>query len=253
MNEFEQYEEELVAKVKDSATEYDKAIEADMEREQRWKQKRIGMITSSPLPKVIPEKKDGTIKLKTGIDYLLEIMHQRETGCDSEDVFAKAMTWGKEYEHEAHLYFKKHFCPEMLSATFDFDEILFVDGILDGFGDSPDGCTDDHALLCEIKCPYSGSEHLRNCGLDAYTENEQYYWQIIGHMIDPRVERCDFLSYDPRYADGHPRKMKVIPIYRKDVLADIEKAKVKIAYFNELIDEGDINAILKLQSYGKNY
>ena len=22
------------------------------------------------------------------------------------------------------------------------------------------------------------------------TENEQYYWQIIGHMIDPRVERC---------------------------------------------------------------
>ena len=94
MNEFEQYEEELVAKVKDSATEYDKAIEADLEREQRWKQRRIGKITSSMLPKLLDTNKNGTLK-KAGIDYLLEIMHQRETGCGSEEVFAKAMTWGK--------------------------------------------------------------------------------------------------------------------------------------------------------------
>ena len=244
MNEFEQYEEELVAKVKDSATEYDKAIEADMEREQRWKAKRIGKITSSMLPKLLDTNKNGTLK-KAGIDYLLEIMHQRETGCGSEEVFAKAMTWGKAHEEEALRYYSS-MQPDIKSATYDFDEIVFVDDVLEGFGDSPDGCTDDHAVLCEIKCPYSGSEHLRNCGLEAYTENEQYYWQIIGHMIDPRVERCDFVSYDPRYTDGHPRKMKVIQVLRSDVLADIEKAKVKIAYFNELIDEGNVQKIIKL-------
>lgn len=244
MNEFEQYEQDLVAQVKDSATEYDKAIEADLEREQRWKAKRIGKITSSMLPKLLDTNKNGTLK-KAGTDYLLEIMHQRETGCDSEDVFAKAMTWGKAHEEEALRYYSS-MQPDIKSATYDYDEIIFVDDVLDGFGDSPDGCTDDHTVLCEIKCPYSGAEHLRNCGLDEYAESEQYYWQIIGHMIDPRVKRCDFVSYDPRYPDGHPRKMKVISVCRKDVLADIEKAKVKIAYFNDLIDKGDINAILKL-------
>lgn len=246
MSPFEDFEEELTKQVKESATDYDLEVEALIERGQRWKQKRIGMITSSPLPKIIPEKKDGTIKLKTGVDYLLEVKHQRDTGCDSESVFAKAMTWGKEHEHEAHLYFKKHFCPEMLSATFDFDEILFVDGILDGFGDSPDGCTEDHRLVAEYKCPFSGSEHLRNLSLDSYTEEEDYYWQIIGHMIDPRVEGCYFASFDPRYPDGHKDKMKVLLIKREDVLADVEKAKVKIAIFNDAINSGDVKRILKL-------
>lgn len=245
MNPFDDFEEELTKQVKESATDYDLEVEALIEREQRWKAKRIGKITSSMLPKLLDTNKNGTLK-KAGTDYLLEIMHQRQTGFDSEETFAKAMNWGKAHEEEALRYYQAHYEPSMMSATYDFDDIIFVDDVLAGFGDSPDGCTDDHSIICEIKCPYSGAEHLRNCALDAYTENEQYYWQVIGHMIDERVERCDFSSYDPRYTDGHELKMKVLSIHRKDVEADIEKAKVMITLFNELIDKNDVKCILKL-------
>lgn len=245
-NPFDDFEENLTKQVKESVTDYDLEVEALIEREQRWKQRRVGMLTSSPLPKLLPTKKDGTIKLKTGVDYLLEVKHQRDTGCDSEQTYAKAMTWGKEHEHEAFLYFKNHYCPDMLSGTFDFDEILFVDGVLEGFGDSPDGVTEDHSKVLEIKCHYSGAEHLRDLALDAYTEDEDYFWQCIGHMIDPRVEVCYFVSYDPRYPDGHPDKMKVLEIKRSDVLQEIDDAKVKITHFNEVINEGDVKRILKL-------
>lgn len=246
MNPFEDFENELDRKVADSANEYERSVEDGIEREQRWKRNRIGKITSSKLPKIIPEKKDGKIKLAAGVDYLLEIKHQRDTLCDSEEVYAKAMNWGKEHEHEAHLYFKKHFCPDMLSGTFDFDDIVFVDGIIPGFGDSPDGCTEDHSYIAEYKCPYSGSEHLRNLALENYGKDEDYYWQLIGHFIDPRVRGVYFVSYDPRYPDEHPDKMKVILLNRSDVLADIETAKVKIAIFNEAIDSGDIKRIINL-------
>ena len=73
-------------------------------------------------------------------------MHQRETGCGSEEVFAKAMTWGKAHEEEALRYYSS-MQMDIKSATYDFDEIVFVDDVLEGFGDSPDGCTDDHAYV----------------------------------------------------------------------------------------------------------
>lgn len=242
---FEDFEESLTKQVKESTTAYDLEVEGLIEREQRWKAKRIENITSSNLDDLMPEKKDGTIKTKKGLDYLLEIKHQRDTGVGSEQTFAKSINWGNEHEHEAHLYFKRGMS-EMMSGTFDFDEILFVDGVLDGFGDSPDGCTEDHSAVAEYKCPYSGAAHLRNLALDSYTENEDYYWQCIGHMIDPRVKVCYFVSFDPRYPDGHPDKMKALTIKREDVLADIERAKVKIMGFNEVIGNGGVKGILKL-------
>ena len=118
------------------------------------KEKRIGKITSSNLNNLMELNKQGRLRLKSGIDYLLEIQHQKETGCDSEEVFAKAFKWGNAFEEEALYYYNKVTGNNVISGTYGFDEVLFVDNIIEGFGDSPDGVTEDRKGVIEIKCPY---------------------------------------------------------------------------------------------------
>ena len=233
---FDEFEQDLENKIDSEVSEVASLEEQNAEKEARWKQKRIGKITSSNLDKLMNLTKDGRIKTKAGIDYLLEIQHQKDTGCDSEEVFAKAMQWGKALEEEALFYYNKVTGNNVISGTHGFDEVLFVDNIIEGFGDSPDGVTADRKGVVEIKCPYNGSNHLRNCALQSYHDGCDYFWQCMGHMIDPQVEWCDFVSYDPRYEDGHPDKIKIIRINRSDVQSRIDILTEKIKFWIECIN-----------------
>ena len=240
MGMFDEFEKKLQDSVESNESEESKASAQAAERESRWKQKRIGKITSSNLDKLMNLTKDGRIKTKAGIDYLLEIQHQKDTGCDSEEVYAKAMQWGKALEEEALYYYNKITGNNVISGTHGFDEVLFVDNIIEGFGDSPDGVTADRNGVVEIKCPYNGSNHLRNCALQSYHDGCDYFWQCMGHMIDPQVEWCDFVSYDPRYEDGHPDKIKIIRINRSDVQSRIDILTEKIKFWIECINKRSI-------------
>ena len=240
MGMFDDFEKKLQDSVDENESEESKASAQAAERESRWKQKRIGKITSSNLDKLMNLSKDGRIKTKAGIDYLLEIQHQKDTGCDSEEVYAKAMQWGKALEEEALYYYNKITGNSVISGTHGFDEVLFVDNIIKGFGDSPDGVTADRKGVVEIKCPYNGSNHLRNCALQSYHDGCDYFWQCMGHMIDPQVEWCDFVSYDPRYEDGHPDKIKIIRINRSDVQSRIDILTEKIKFWIECINNRSI-------------
>lgn len=240
MGIFDDFEKKLQDSVDENESEESKASAQAAERESRWKQKRIGKITSSNLDKLMNLAKDGRIKTKAGIDYLLEIQHQKDTGCDSEEVYAKAMQWGKALEEEALFYYNKMRGNNVISGTHGFDEVLFVDNVIKGFGDSPDGVTPDRKGVVEIKCPYNGSNHLRNCALQSYHDGCDYFWQCMGHMIDPQVEWCDFVSYDPRYEDGHQDKIKIIRINRADVQSKIDILAEKIKFWIECINKRSI-------------
>ena len=240
MGMFDEFEKKLQDSVEENESEESKASAQAAERESRWKQKRIGKITSSNLDKLMNLTKDGRIKTKAGIDYLLEIQHQKDTGCDSENVYAKAMQWGKALEEEALFYYNQMTGNNVISGTHGFDEVLFVDNTIEGFGDSPDGVTTDRRGVVEIKCPYNGANHLRNCALQSYHDGCDYFWQCMGHMIDPQVEWCDFVSYDPRYEDGHPDKIKIIRINRSDVQSRIDILTEKIKFWIECINNRSI-------------
>ena len=237
---FDEFEQDLENKIDSEISEVASLEAQNAEKEARWKEKRIGKITSSNLDKLMNITKDGRIKTKAGIDYLLEIQHQKDTGCDSEEVYAKAMQWGKALEEEALYYYNKITGNNVISGTHGFDEVLFVDNIIEGFGDSPDGVTVDRKGVVEIKCPYNGSNHLRNCALQSYHDGCDYFWQCMGHMIDPQVEWCDFVSYDPRYEDGHPDKIKIIRINRPDVQSRIDILTEKIKFWIECINNRSI-------------
>ena len=88
---FDEFEQNLSTKIASEISEVASLEAQNAEKEARWKQKRIGKITSSNRDKLMNLTKDGRIKTKAGIDYLLEIQHQKDTGCDSEEVYAKAM------------------------------------------------------------------------------------------------------------------------------------------------------------------
>jgi len=240
---FDDFVEETAQVVK-NIPESEKEELASNEKVERWKQKRIGLITSSNLGKLMNLDKKGHIKTKAGIDYLLEVMHQRQTGIDEQEAFAKAFEWGHQYEEEALDYYNKITGNNVLSATYGFDDIVFRTPI-DGFGDSPDGITEDEKGVIEIKCPYNGANHLRNCALLEYHDGLDYFWQIIGHFIPSYVEWCDFVSYDPRYADGDPNKIKIIRINREDVQTRTDELINKLDYWNGLINEGDITKIIE--------
>lgn len=240
---FEDFNKRLEEKLSD-VSDVDLITIDAAEREERWKKRRIGKITSSNLDKLFNFDKSGHVKTKAGIDYLLEIKHQIETGEDSEGVFAKAFEWGKAYEEEALIYYNKISGVNMLSGTVGFDDILFIDDVIDGFGDSPDGITEDGKGRLEIKCPYNGANHLRNFALNQYHDGCDYWYQMIGHMIDPRVEWCDFASYDPRYPDGHPNKIKILRIRREDVAKQIDDAKLRIARWCDMVKNGSIEQII---------
>ena len=237
---FDDFEQDLENKIDSEISEVASLDAQNAEKEARWKEKRIGKITSSNLNNLMELNTRGRLRLKSGIDYLLEIQHQKETGCDSENVFAQAFKWGKAFEEEALYYYNKVTGNNVISGTYGFDEVLFVDNIIEGFGDSPDGVTEDRKGVIEIKCPYNGANHLRNIALDSYHDGCDYFWQCLGHMIDPQVEWCDFVSYDPRYEDGHPNKIKIIRINRADVLGRIEMLKEKIIFWIECINNGSI-------------
>lgn len=240
MGMFDDFEKKLQDSVEKNESEESKASAQAAEREARWKEKRIGKITSSNLDKLMNLTKDGRIKTKAGIDYLLEIQHQKDTGCDSEETFAKAMQWGKVLEEEALYYYNQITGNNVISGTNGFPEVLFVDNIIEGFGDSPDGVTADRKGVVEIKCPYNGANHLRNCALQSYHDGCDYFWQCLGHMIDPQVEWCDFVSYDPRYEDGHPDKIKIIRISREDVQSRIDILTEKIKFWIECINKRSV-------------
>lgn len=244
LNPFEDFESSLEQTVRVSVSDAEKELITHAEREKRWKQRRLGKITSSALDDLFNFDKSGHIKTKKGIDYLLELAHQIDTGYPPEETFAKAFEWGKNYEEEALDYYNQITGNQMISGTYGFDEILFIDDVIEGFGDSPDGITDDGKGRLEIKCPYNGPNHLRNCAENVFHDGNDYYRQVLGHLLDPRAEWCDFISYDPRYPDGHPSKAKILRVYRKDVENVLDDMRIKIERWVNMLNDSDINTII---------
>ena len=68
-NLFGNFVQDLETSIKD-VPEYEKLDEADAERVERWKAKRIGKITSSNLPDLMKLDKAGHCSQKKGIDYI---------------------------------------------------------------------------------------------------------------------------------------------------------------------------------------
>lgn len=229
-------------------------IEAEwLAREDRWKQKRIGKITASKLPDLMKTGKGGKPEWgETSITAMLAVAHERLTGIERKSVKGVyALEWGKMYEGEALEFYKLKTGIDMRSASFDFDDIVFVEPFAN-FGDSPDGITLDGIGRSEIKVPESGAIHLDYTTITAISEKDDYYWQFLGHLLDEQAEWCDFISYDPRIKEDHPLKMHTVRVVKMDHKFNLARLKERIEKANRIIDlaleKSDISIIKNINN-----
>lgn len=256
LKEFEEFNQKLELSAR-PVSEADKLIVSEAEKEERWRRERAGKITSSTLPNLMKGGRGkgvewGEVAKKT----ILEVIHERITGIIRSHITYAQMQWGIDHQAEAVDYYRRKY-PDAKSCDTDFDDIMFVQrDDIPGFGDSPDVVQtegDKITVTSEVKCPESGAVHLEYCGIKAIHEKTDYYWQMLGHLLAAEhAERLDFISYDPRFQDGHPLKMHIVSMYREDHADNLIKLWARISDANYIIDkaikENDLSIVLNIDS-----
>lgn len=222
------------------------------EREQRWLEKRVGKFTSSILPKLMTKGRKGQEWGDTSITEMLTVADELISGERRISVKGvRALDFGNQYEAEAHLYYNKTYNINSKSGSTGFDEILFVEPF-EGFGDSPDADVNPDGTV-EIKCPENGVNHLKYTIIRAIHDRSDYYWQILGHLLDPKKEWCDFVTYNPRYSNGHSLKIHRVRVWKKDHLFNLEllqnRIETALTYVHLAVEENDMNIIYNINNH----
>lgn len=160
-----------------------------------WFELRRGRFTASEIYKLTAEPRKKADKEAgkmggTAMSYVLEKVHERLSGQVKDEVFSKALEWGKENEPiaiERYEQLTGNKVREVGFLTYGNNAGASADGLV-GF----DG-------MIEVKCPYS--DYLNRI-LEDVTENKQYYLQIQMGMMVANRDWCDYIIFDPRMPKG---------------------------------------------------
>jgi len=177
------------------------------QRSDEWFALRMGKLTGSNFPMLMPSSRQKVKVNDTQKKYLFEKACEILTGERKDSFSNAAMQWGTDHEEEAVEYYE-------LEKMTVVNEVGFYE-INKNVGDSPDGVTEDRAI--EIKCPNS-TTHLLYL-LDGNELVKKYYWQCYAHMLATGLDKCDLISYDPRFSDD--KKMIIITIEKEQSEMDL--------------------------------
>ena len=213
------------------------------EKKQRWLDKRAGKMTSSINFKIMQtgKKEKGEEKRKeysqAAITELYKVKYERRTLTTRPEASHSNFDWGHFNEMYAIKWLREQCMNTILSCSEDFEDIVFVNGGLDGFGDSPDAYIYDFDNniegVIEVKCPVDVGKLEQNFEETEITEGHEHYWQLIGHFIGtPSAKYVLYLVYD-----GYTNTGKTIKILRDDHEENIYKAMAKIYKTNIIINK----------------
>ena len=217
------------------------ALKPELTREEKWLKERSGMVTSSPLPKLMSKGRGKGVEWgESAKSVLREVVNEIIAGEPRKNMKLYQFEYGHEMEPKAFDYYRKKTGEDIKSGSDDFEDILFVVPF-DGFGDSPDGVLlredGTYKKTYEIKCPESGDAHLRYCEMSEIHDKSDYYWQFCGHLLATGADEMVFISYKDEYPDGHPLKMHTVSMFRKDHQANIDKLEARIKDALYIIDQ----------------
>lgn len=198
--------------------------------EEAWFQLRQSRFTGSEIYKLMGKPKTKSEFLsETAKTYIYEKAAVILTG-QQQEIFGRALEWGKNYEKEAFTHFANQSFDEWTyygGETFTFIEYNECSGF------SPDGLGNG---ILEIKCPFNSAIHLKNATIknaeDLKSLHPEYYWQMQFGMLATANDYGVFVSYDPR-----------MPLSHAMFSAEIELEDIK-----EQIDEQLFHANQLLQS-----
>ena len=160
------------------------------QRTEDWFKARAGKVTASRVADIIARTKSGYSASRD--NYMAQLICERMTGTPAESFTNAAMQWGTEQEPFARAAYES-------AKDVLVEEVGFIPHpIIQNSGASPDGLVGEFGLV-EIKCPNT-STHIQTL-LDQKIP-EKYITQMQWQMCCTDRRWCDFVSFDPRMAEG---------------------------------------------------
>ena len=187
------------------------------QRSDEWFKARLGRITGSRFPSLMPSSRQKDDQFSdTQLKILKELAVEKLTGLNTEFYSNTYMQWGTDTEPAAREYYE-------LDQWVKVKEVGFYP-FGENFGDSPDGIIEGVKAV-EYKCPKS-TTHL-DYMVDPKKLLNAYKWQCYGHMIATGLKECDLISFDPRFPEG--KKMVIVNIKYEQEEADKLMARLELA------------------------
>lgn len=218
-----------------------------MDKEQKWLQKRLGMITASELGQITSAS--GKI-IDGNLSYIRAKRWERKHGF-THPVSARAMEIGNEQEPMIYEWCKANLGFDEIVYSKDLPEIPFWIATDCPVGASPDAFTPDKRIVLEFKT-LVGATSIEFFGDDytSYEEKKLAVWkdhgdQILGQFIsNSAVEEIWLIKYiyqdDDIIKDTDsplaPWRGLVFKFARKDYEASIDEMKHRILLFDKMID-----------------
>ena len=194
-----------------------------------WFMARCGKVTASRVADIIAKTKSGYSASRD--NYMAQLICERMTGAPAESYTNAAMQWGTEQEPYARAAY------ENLKDVL-VEQVWFIaHPRIEQAGASPDGLVGLFGLV-EIKCPNT-STHIQTL-LDQKVP-EKYVTQMQWQMACTQRQWCDFVSFDPRMAQGLQLFVKRIEFdaqyvanLEKEVIFFLQELETKIEQLNKL-------------------
>jgi hypothetical protein len=194
-----------------------------------WFAARCGKVTASRVADIIAKTKTGYSASRE--NYLAQLVCERMTQKPAESYSNAAMQWGTDQEPFARAAYEAN--KDVLVEEVGF----VVHPTIEGAGASPDGLVGVFGLV-EIKCPNTAT-HIQTL-LDQKVP-EKYNTQMQWQMACTGRHWCDFVSFDPRMAEGLQlfiKRVEYDPIYvahlEKEVINFLMDVEDKIQQLNKL-------------------
>ena len=241
--------EDIIKKAEtiDQNTELDIELR-ESEKIERWKAKRVGLITASQMDKFMKSGRGkDEVFGKDAISIILQAKGEQRTGVsfDKElDLFN--FRWGNENEPKALEKVREKYPDFNIIGGSEGEEIIFRK-FGDISGDSPDfegeqskPYTIDRIYITgEIKCPVSRLKIERErepivfftTARNGKRSYHEYFWQMIKHLIaNPKAEVCVYAVYDAYEDVVYCHELK-----RAEVITEIEQAKERLGVAESVI------------------
>lgn len=194
-----------------------------------WKNARNGLVTASRVADIIAKTKSGYSASRD--NYMAQLVCERMTGAPAESYTNAAMQWGTEQEPYARAAYEN--LKDVLVEQVGF----IAHPRIEQAGASPDGLVGLFGLV-EIKCPNT-STHIQTL-LDQKVP-EKYVTQMQWQITCTQRQWCDFVSFDPRMAEGLQLFVKRIEFdaqyvanLEKEVIFFLQELETKIEQLNKL-------------------
>lgn len=194
-----------------------------------WFMARCGKVTASRVADIIAKTRSGYSASRD--NYMAQLVCERMTGMPAESFTNSAMQWGTEQEPFARAAYES-------AKDILVEQVGFIDHPrINQAGASPDGLVGLFGLV-EIKCPNTAT-HIQTL-LDQKVP-EKYITQMQWQMVCTQRQWCDFVSFDPRMADGLQLFVKRIEFdaqyvaeLEKEVIFFLQELEFKIEQLNKL-------------------